>query len=100
MTNNKKNKSAKENKNPTVSIVTISGTKRNETIVLTAEHINNQTYKNIIEWVIVNCDHDLEKSIEHEQFTFFLLYIFLSIDVCIFIINVNINDIIIDIYID
>ena len=68
MTNNKKNKSAKENKNPTVSIVTINQIKRQETIVLTAEHVNNQTYKNILEWVIVEGSKTLEECIANEQF--------------------------------
>jgi len=67
MTNNKKIKNT-ENKNPTVSILTINQVKRKDTIVLTAEHINNQTYKNIIEWVIVNGDKTLEDSLENEQF--------------------------------
>ena len=37
----------------TFSIVTINKIKRQETIKITAELIKNQTYKNIIEWVIV-----------------------------------------------
>lgn len=66
MTNKKKNNSVKNN--PSVSIVTINQVKRHETIKLTAEHINNQTYKNITEWVIVNGDKTLEDSLANEIF--------------------------------
>jgi len=66
MTNNKK-KSSRENKNVSVSILTINQIKRNETIKLTAEHINNQTYKNIIEWVIVEGSKNLHDCLENEQ---------------------------------
>ena len=49
MGNNKKNKSKnKISETSTVSIVTITQISRQETIKLTAEHINNQNYKNII----------------------------------------------------
>ena len=60
----------KKNKiiNVSVSILTINQTKRQETIILTAEHINNQTYKNIIEWVIVCGDKNLEDCLENEKF--------------------------------
>ena len=73
MGNNKKNKSDKKIKNeiknfPTVSIVTINQIKRHDTIKLTAEHIKNQNYKNIIEWVIVNGDKTLEDSLVNEKF--------------------------------
>ena len=64
----KKSKNEKINKNPTVSILTINQIKRQETIVLTAEHINNQTYKNIIEWVIVEGSSNLEDCLENEKF--------------------------------
>ena len=58
----------KKSKNVSVSILTINQTKRQETIQLTAEHINNQTYKNIIEWVIVCGDKNLEDCLENEKF--------------------------------
>jgi len=66
MTNKKKVKS--ESKNVSVSILTINQIKRQETIILTAEHINNQTYTNIIEWVIVEGSKTLEDCIQNEQF--------------------------------
>jgi glycosyltransferase involved in cell wall biosynthesis len=68
MTNNKKNKNKNENKLPTVSILTINQIKRQDTILLTVEHINNQTYKNILEWVIVEGSKTLEECIENEKF--------------------------------
>ena len=55
-------------KNPTVSIITINQIKRQETIILTAEHISNQTYKNIIEWVIVEGSRNLEDCLSNEKF--------------------------------
>jgi len=55
-------------KNPSVSILTISQMKRQETIKLTALHIDNQTYKNIIEWVIVEGSKTLEDCLINEQF--------------------------------
>ena len=70
MGNNKKNK-VKNNASvvlPTVSILTINQIKRQETIKLTVEHINNQTYKNIIEWVIVEGSKSLEDCIANEEF--------------------------------
>ena len=68
MTNNKKNKTKKKViLVPTVSILTINQIKRQETIQLTSEHINNQTYKNIIEWVIVEGSKNLEDCIENER---------------------------------
>jgi len=68
MTNNKKNKNKNENKLPSVSILTINQIKRQDTILLTVEHINNQTYKNIIEWVIVEGSKTLEDCLENEKF--------------------------------
>ena len=65
---NKKNKTKKVIFVPTVSILTINQIKRQETIVLTTEHINNQTYKNIIEWVIVEGSKNLEDCLENEKF--------------------------------
>jgi len=67
MKNNKKMNN-KDKRNPTVSIVTITQIKRQNTILLTAQHINNQSYKNIIEWVIVEGSKTLQDSIENEQF--------------------------------
>jgi glycosyltransferase involved in cell wall biosynthesis len=55
-------------KNPSVSILTITQIKRQSTIILTAEHINSQTYKNIIEWVIVEGSKTAEEAIENEKF--------------------------------
>ena len=60
-------KSRNEKKLETVSIVTINQIKRQDTIKLTAQHINNQTYKNIIEWVIVEGSKNLEDCIANEQ---------------------------------
>ena len=57
----------KKNK-PTVSIVTITQIKRQDTIQITAELIKNQTYKNILEWVIVEGSKNLEDCIANEQF--------------------------------
>jgi hypothetical protein len=69
MGNNKKNKSKnKISEVSTVSIVTITQISRQETIKLTAEHINNQNYKNIIEWVIVEGSKNLEDCLANEQF--------------------------------
>ena len=68
MTNNKKNKKKANAVLPTVSILTITQKKRQDTIKLCAEHIDNQTYKNIIEWVVINGDKTLEDSLENEQF--------------------------------
>jgi hypothetical protein len=57
----------KKNKT-TVSIVTITQIKRQETIAVCAEHINNQTYKHIIEWVIVEGSKSLEDCLENEKY--------------------------------
>ena len=65
---NKKNKTKKVIFVPTVSILTINQIKRQETIVLAIEQINNQTYKNIIEWVIVEGSKNLEDCLENEKF--------------------------------
>jgi hypothetical protein len=61
---NKKNKI----KNPTVSILTVNQIKRQDTILLTLEYVNNQTYKNIIEWVIVEGSKNLQDCLENEKF--------------------------------
>jgi len=52
----------------TVSIVTITQIKRQDTIKITAEHINGQTYKKIIEWVVVEGSKSLEDCLENEKF--------------------------------
>jgi hypothetical protein len=49
-----------------VSIVTINQLKRRDTIKITAELINSQSYKNIIEWVIVEGSKNLEDSMVNE----------------------------------
>ena len=65
---NKKNKVKNENKLPTVSILTVNQIKRQDTILLTVEHVNNQIYKNIIEWVIVEGSKTLKDCLENEKF--------------------------------
>jgi glycosyltransferase involved in cell wall biosynthesis len=67
MGNNKKTKKV-TNQNPTVSIVTITQIKRQETLKICLELIKDQTYKNIIEWVIVEGSKTLEDSLENEKF--------------------------------
>ena len=57
-----------KNRNPTVSVVTVTQIKRQDTIAITADHINNQNYKNIIEWVIVEGSKNIEECVENEQF--------------------------------
>lgn len=52
--------------NPTVSIITITQLKRNQTLLLLAEHIKNQTYRNIVEWVIVDGCNNIEESLKNE----------------------------------
>lgn len=51
----------------TVSIVTITQIKRQDTIKITADLIKNQTYKKIIEWVIVEGSKNLEDCLENEK---------------------------------
>jgi glycosyltransferase involved in cell wall biosynthesis len=64
----KKSKNPKPEKpQPTVSIVTINQLKRVEPIKICLEHVNNQTYKNIIEWVIVEGSQNLEDCLENEK---------------------------------
>jgi glycosyltransferase involved in cell wall biosynthesis len=64
----KKSKNPKPEKpEPTVSIVTINQLKRAETIKICLEHVNNQTYKNIIEWVITEGSSNLEDCLENEK---------------------------------
>ena len=57
-----------KNKKPTVSIVTVTQIKRQDTIQLTAEHIDNQNYKNIIEWVIVEGSKTIEDCLANEEY--------------------------------
>ena len=57
-----------KNKNPPVSVVTVTQIKRQDTIKITAEHINNQNYKNIVEWVIVEGSKTLEDCLANEEF--------------------------------
>ena len=51
MVNNKKNKQPKVTTK--VSIVTVTQIKRKETIKILVDHIKNQTYRDIVQWVIV-----------------------------------------------
>jgi glycosyltransferase involved in cell wall biosynthesis len=57
----------KKNKIP-VSIVTITQIKRQETLKICLDLIKDQTYKNIIEWVLVEGSKNLEDSLENEKF--------------------------------
>ncbi len=68
MTNNKKNKKKTNAVLPTVSILTITQIKRQETLKLCIEHANNQTYKNIIEHILVEGSKTLEDCIANEEF--------------------------------
>jgi glycosyltransferase involved in cell wall biosynthesis len=52
---------------PTVSIVTINQLSRVETIKILAELINEQTYKNIIEWVIVEGSSNITDALENKK---------------------------------
>jgi glycosyltransferase involved in cell wall biosynthesis len=56
-----------ENFELSVSIVTINQLKRAETIKLTNEYIKEQTYRNIIEWVIVEGSPTLEECLQNEE---------------------------------
>jgi glycosyltransferase involved in cell wall biosynthesis len=51
-----------------VSIVTVTQIKRQSTIKITADLIRDQTYKNIIEWVIVEGSKNLQDCLENEKF--------------------------------
>lgn len=55
-----------ENHKSTVSIVTISQKKRHEYLKILMELIQNQTYTNIIEWVIVEGTQSEEERIQHK----------------------------------
>ena len=63
----KKSKNVKVKQESTVSIITINQLKRQETIKVCLEHVFNQTYKNIIEWVIVEGSSNLEDCLENEK---------------------------------
>ena len=52
---------------PTVSIITVNQIKRKDTILILNDLIKDQTYKNIIQWVIVEGSKTLEDSIENEK---------------------------------
>jgi len=62
MTNNKKNKPLKS-----VSIVTITQLKRSETIKVTLDIIKRQTYKNIIQWTIVEGSSNEEDGVNNSE---------------------------------
>ena len=62
----KNKKSNKEIKLPTVSILTITQYNRYECLKILVELINLQTYKNIIEWVIIEGSHT-EKEIKESS---------------------------------
>jgi len=62
----KKNKSNKIHE--TVSIITVTQIKRQATIQITADLIKQQTYKKIIEWVIVEGSKTLQDALENEKF--------------------------------
>jgi glycosyltransferase involved in cell wall biosynthesis len=57
-----------KNINVPVSIVTITQIKRQETLKICLDLIKDQTYKNIIEWVIVEGSKTLEECLENEKF--------------------------------
>jgi glycosyltransferase involved in cell wall biosynthesis len=62
-------KKSKSNKiHETVSIVTVTQISRQSTIKITADLIKEQTYKSIIEWVIVEGSKTLEQALENEKF--------------------------------
>jgi len=64
----KKSKNTKlEKPQPTVSIITITQLKRYESIKICLEHVNNQNYKNIIEWVVTEGSQNLEDCLENEK---------------------------------
>ena len=51
--NHKKEKSPNASANSPVSLITVNQYKRSETIKILFQHIQHQTYKNIVQWVIV-----------------------------------------------
>lgn len=53
--------------NKTVSIVTITQLKRKECLKILCDLIANQTYKNIIEWVVVEGSKDKQDAIENSE---------------------------------
>lgn len=68
--NKKKNSNSKGSDGgaaePPVSIITVTQIKRVETIKILAAHIVNQTYKNIVQWVIVEGSNNLEDALKNE----------------------------------
>jgi hypothetical protein len=56
----------KKKNNKTVSIITITQLKRYECLEILLDIIKNQTYKNIIEWIIVEGSNTREDSITNE----------------------------------
>ena len=64
----KKSRESKKNIHETVSIITVTQIKRQKTIAITADLIKQQTYKSIIEWVIVEGSKTLEEALENEKF--------------------------------
>lgn len=55
----------KKNKNPTVSIITITQFKRSDVLNILMINIKNQIYNNIIEWVIVEGSNNKEDKIKN-----------------------------------
>jgi hypothetical protein len=54
-------------KKPVVSIVTVTQLKRKDTRIVLADLIKKQTYRNIIEWVIVEGSKTKEQCEENEK---------------------------------
>jgi len=50
-----------------VSIITVTQLKRKETLKLCAEHVKNQTYKRIVQWVIVEGSPSPEEAFENAK---------------------------------
>ena len=57
----------KQGSNISVSIITVTQLKRHNTICITADLINDQTYENIIQWVIVEGSKNISDAKENEQ---------------------------------
>ena len=51
----------------TVSIITVTQLKRKETLLILVDLIKEQTYKNIVQWVIVEGSKTLEECKENEK---------------------------------
>ena len=41
-----------------VSILTITQLSRHESFKILIDYIQNQSYKNIVEWIIIDCSHN------------------------------------------